>query len=116
MHADRKASMMRIYTDERAKADGSPLFTEIVERARKVPLAGATVLRAVIGFGESGSVQRASILDLSGNLPLVIELVDDDEKLRAFLQELEGMPDIGLVTLEEIEVLHYGPKGLAAKT
>lgn len=105
-----KASMMRIYTDERAKAEGSPLFTEIVERARKVPLAGATVLRAVIGFGASGSVQRASILDLSGNLPLVIEIVDEDEKLRAFLNELEGLPDIGLVTLEEIEVLHYGRK------
>jgi len=108
MHAKRKASMMRIYTDERAKADGSPLFTEIVERARKVPLAGATVLRAVVGFGESGSMQRASILDLAGNLPLVIELVDDDDKLRAFLPQLEGMKDIGLITLEEVEVLHYG--------
>jgi len=104
------AALMRIYTDERASANGGPLHTMIVQRARDAKLAGATVLRGVVGFGESGHVQRASILDLSGNLPLVIEIVDSEEKLRAFLPTLEGMTDIGLVTLERLEVLHYGKK------
>ena len=108
------AAIMRIYTDERAKCGGSPLYREVVERARKVPLAGATVLRAVVGFGQNESVQRASILDISGNLPLVIELVDNEDKLRAFLPALEGMEDIGLVTLEALEVLHYGSKAVGS--
>ena len=103
-----KAALMRIYTDERAKGESHPLYAAIVEKARAAHLAGATVLRAVVGFGESGHVQRASILDLSGNLPLVVELVDDEDKLRAFLPTLEGMTDIGLVTLEAVQVLHYG--------
>jgi uncharacterized protein len=110
MQRSGQAALMRIYTDERAKADGSPLFTAVVERARKFPIAGATVLRAVAGFGESGSVQRASILDLAANLPLVIELVDDEHVLRAFWETLAGLTDIGLVTLEALEVLHYGGK------
>lgn len=103
-----KAALMRIYTDERARSDDGPLFTAIVERARKSGIAGATVLRAVAGFGESKSVQRASILDLSGNLPLIVELVDDIQALRGFTNQLAGLPDIGLVTIEKIEVLHYG--------
>ena len=102
-----KAGLMRIYTDERAKADGTPLYESVVERARKAGLAGATVLRGAVGFGESGNVQRASILDLSGNLPLTIELVDDEEKLRAFYRSIHGLKDIGLVTLQPVEVLHY---------
>ena len=105
-----KIGMMRIYTDERAKGDDGPLYSSIVEKARQAHLAGATVLRGAIGFGESGHVQRASILDLSGNLPLVIEIVDEEAKLRAFLPTLEGMSDIGLVTLEAVDVLHYGSK------
>lgn len=71
-----------------------------------MPLTGATVLRAVIGFGESGSIERASILDLSGDLPL--EIVDEEARLRSFRPSLEGMRNIGLVTLEAIQVLHYG--------
>ncbi len=109
-------ALMRIYTDERAKDGGSPLYQGIVERALKAGIAGATVLRAVVGFGASGHVQRASILDLSGNLPLVIELVDEEAKLRELWKTLEGLRDIGLVTLEEIEVLHYGGAEVLAPT
>ena len=103
-----EAAIIRIFTDERAKADGSPLYQAVIERARQAGLAGATVLRGVVGFGESGNVQRASILDLSGNLPLVIEIVDTPDKLRAFMPALDGMADIGLVTIEAVEILHYG--------
>ena len=89
------------------------MHSGVVERARQQGIAGATVLRGVVGFGESGNVQRASILDLSGNLPLVIELVDEEAKLRAFMSSLAGLTDIGLVTLETLEVLHYGKAPLA---
>ncbi len=108
-----KAGLMRIFTDERAKSDGTPLYEAVVQRARSAGLAGATVLRGAVGFGESGNMQRASILDLSGNLPLVIELVDEMDKLRAFAGALDGMTDIGLVTLEEVDVLHYGRSPLS---
>ena len=102
-----KRAVMRIYTDERAKGEHGPLYDTIVKRARDAEIAGATVLRGVIGFGIDGHVQRASILDLSGNLPLTIELVDDEDKLRAFFTSMEGLTDIGLVTLQELEVQHY---------
>ena len=100
-------AVMRIYTDERAKGEQGPLYNTIVKRARDAKIAGATVLRGVIGFGIDGKIQRASILDLSGNLPLTIELVDDEAKLRAFFKSMDGLTDIGLVTLQEVEVLHY---------
>ena len=100
-------AVMRIYTDEKAKIDGGPLHSALIEKARAAKIAGATVLRGVVGFGIGGHVQRASILDLSGNLPLTIELVDDEAKLRAFFASLEGLKDIGLVTLSPVEVLHY---------
>ena len=107
MPLEGQRAVMRIYTDERAKGENGPLHTAIVEKARIAGLAGATVLRGVVGFGIGGHVQRASILDLSGNLPLTIELVDEEDKLRTFFGALEGLSDIGLVTLQAVEVLHY---------
>ena len=114
-----RRAVMRIYTDERAKGDGTfsgPLYDAIVKHARNEKIAGATVLRGVIGFGLDGNIQRASILDLSGNLPLTIELVDDEDKLRAFYESIRGLKDIGLVTLQPIEVLHYGGKPLGSQS
>ncbi len=109
------SALMRLYTDERAKGDGGPLYNDIVKKARDAKIAGATVMRGVVGFGIDGNVQRASILDLSGNLPLVIELVDDEAKLREFLSSLSGLSDIGLVTIQSVEVLHYdGGKAVSA--
>ena len=105
-----QAALMRIYTDERSRGDDGPLSTTIVEKARAGGIAGAMVLRAVAGFGASKSLQRVSILDLSGNPPLIIELIDKREMLRHFMSELAGMEDIGLVTLENVEVLHYDGK------
>ncbi len=104
-----QCAIMRIYTDEKAKGDDrfhGPLYDAIVKHARDQKIAGATVLRGVVGFGVDGNVQRASILDLAGNLPLTIELVDEEEKLRAFFRSIHGLKDIGLVTLQQIEVLH----------
>jgi PII-like signaling protein len=108
MDIPRQAALLRIYTEE-ARRDGTrSLYESIVLKARGAGLAGATVLRGPMGFGESARIHNANILDLSANLPLVIEIVDAEDKLRAFAAAIEGMKDIGLVTLEKVEVLHYG--------
>lgn len=102
------AALMRIYTDESARSGRKSLFEAIVCKARDQGLAGATVLRGPMGFGHTHRIQNASILNLAGNLPLVIEIVDKEEKLRSFLATLESMQDIGLVTLEKVEIVHHG--------
>jgi PII-like signaling protein len=103
-----QSALMRIYTDESARCGHKSLFEAIVCKARDAGIAGATVLRGPMGFGHSHRIQNASILNLSGNLPLVIEIVDTEERLRAFLGTLESMKDIGLITLEKVEILHQG--------
>lgn len=107
MQLPRKVALMRIYTDESARAGHKSLFEAIVCKARDEGLAGATVLRGPMGFGHTHRIQNASILNLSGNLPLVIEIVDEEQKLRDFLSGIETMKDIGLVTLEKVEILHH---------
>jgi PII-like signaling protein len=106
-----KVALMRIYTDEASRAGHKALFEAIVSKARDDGLAGATVLRGPMGFGHSHRIQNASILNLSTNLPIVIEIVDTEQKLRDFLSSLESMKDIGLVTLEKVEVLHRDSDG-----
>lgn len=108
MNPPRQATLLRIYTEEARRDGARALYELVVLKARDAGLAGATVLRGPMGFGESAQLHTAKILDLSANLPLVIEIVDAEEKLRAFAATLEGMKDIGLVTLEPVEVLHYG--------
>lgn len=108
MHAPQPAMLLRIYTGEARRNGHRPLYEDIVLKARKSGLAGATVLRGPMGFGHSHQVHTAKILDLSANLPLVIEIVDAENKIRAFLNQLNEMKDIGLVTLEKVEVIHYG--------
>jgi len=108
------AALMRIYTDETARSGHKALFEAIVVKARDQGLAGATVLRGPMGFGQSHRIHTASILNLSESLPVVIELVDTEEKLRAFLGSIETMDDIGLVTLEKVEVLHQGKEPASA--
>ncbi len=103
-----QSALMRIYTDESARSGHKSLFEVIVCRARDAGIAGATVLRGPMGFGHTHRIQNASILNLSGNLPLVIEIVDEEPKLREFLSSIESMRDIGLITLEKVEILHQG--------
>jgi hypothetical protein len=108
MNISAASALLRIYTEE-ARRDGTrPLYESIVLKAREAGLAGATVLRGPMGFGGSAHLHTANILDLSANLPMVIEIVDAEHKLRAFAATLAGLKDIGLVTLEQVEVLHYG--------
>jgi hypothetical protein len=102
-----KAALMRIYTDEAARAGRKSLFEAIVCKARDEGIAGATVLRGPMGFGHNGTIQNASIVNLSANLPVVIEIIDEEEKLRNFFHSLETLDDIGLVTLEKLDILHH---------
>ena len=111
MHAPQPAMLLRIYTEEGRHANGRPLYEDVVLKARKFGLAGATVLRGPMGYGHSHRIHTAKILDLSANLPLVIEIVDVEDKIRSFLDEMNGMKNIGLVTLEKVEVIHYGAQG-----
>ncbi|HZC16622.1 MAG TPA: DUF190 domain-containing protein [Caulobacteraceae bacterium] len=103
-----QAMLLRIYTEEGRRGGDRPLYEHIVLKARQAGLAGATVLRGPMGYGQSAVLHTAKILDLSAQLPLVIEIVDAEEKLRAFITELDSMADLGLVTLEKVEVVHYG--------
>jgi PII-like signaling protein len=108
MDVPSSAALLRIFTRERARGDNRPLYECIVLRAREQKLAGATVLRGPLGYGGSGRLHNANILQLSDDLPVVVEIVDAEEKLRAFCRSLEGLKEIGLVTLEKAEILHYG--------
>lgn len=108
MNPPTQAVLMRIYTDEDALIGDRTLVETLVERARRAHLAGATVLKGRAGFGETSRLHSHRPFDLRDNLPVVIEIVDEEEKLRAFLGALDDLTDIGLVTFEKVEVLRYG--------
>jgi PII-like signaling protein len=112
MHVPRQAACLRVYIGEADRHGHRPLSEAIVLRARELHLAGATVLRCTMGFGKSSRLHTAKILQLSMDLPLVIEIVDDESKIRAFLPELDRMMSGGLVTIEPVEVVEYraGPE------
>ena len=107
MQIPREAMLLRIFIGESDRHDGHPLYEAIVMKARETHLAGATVLRAPMGFGHSSRVHTTKILRLSEDLPIVIEIVDSEEKINAFLPVLDAMMGGGLVTLEKVQVLHY---------
>jgi PII-like signaling protein len=108
MEIPKEAQLLRIFIGEAQRHDGKPLYEAIVLKARELHLAGATVLRGGLGYGHSSHLQTAKILRLSDDLPLVIEIVDSEEKIRAFLPVLDGMMASGLITLENIQVVQYG--------
>ncbi|MGO8921091.1 MAG: DUF190 domain-containing protein [Stellaceae bacterium] len=108
MQIPRDAVLLRIFFGEDERCEHRPLYEAVVLRAREMHLAGATVLRGPLGFGHSSRLHSAKILRLSEDLPMVIEIVDSEEKIEAFLPILDGMIGSGLVTLEKVKVLHYG--------
>src|ERR1700690_3931397 len=107
MQLPKQAVLLRIFIGENDKFDGRPLYEAVVMKAREMQLAGATVLRGPLGFGKSSLIHTDKILRLSMDLPLVIEIVDSEEKINGFLPTLEKMLGGGLVTLEKVKVLHY---------
>jgi len=108
MQVPKDAVLLRIFFGEDEKADNLPLYEAIVLKAREMHLAGATVLRGPMGFGHSSRIHTTKILRLSQDLPIVVEIVDAEDKINAFLAVLNGMIGSGLVTLEKVKVLQYG--------
>ena len=104
--------LLRIFVGESDKHGHVPLYEAIVLNARKAGLAGATVLRGVMGFGKHSVLHTAKILRLSEDLPMVIEIVDSLEKIEAFLPTLDTMVLEGLVTVEKVRVIHYRPESV----
>lgn len=102
------ATLARIFVGEDERCGHLPLYEALVLKARELGLAGATVLRGPMGFGHASRLHTAKILRLSGDLPMVIEIVDADAKISAFLEAIEPMIGSGLVTTEKVKVFRYG--------
>ncbi|HVO17213.1 MAG TPA: DUF190 domain-containing protein [Alphaproteobacteria bacterium] len=115
MQLPRDAVLLRIFVGEDDRAEGLPLYEAIVLKARERQLAGATVLRGPMGFGRSSRLHTAKILRLSEDLPFIVEIVDTEERIDAFLPELERIMGSGLVTLEKVRVIRYGDGGAEQK-
>jgi len=111
MHIPQDAVLLRIFIGESDRYEHQPLYQAIVLKARELQLAGATVLRGPMGFGKSSHLHTAKILRLSMDLPMVIEIVDSEEKVNAFLPVLDKMIGGGLVTLERAKVIRYRDQG-----
>ncbi len=99
--------LLRIFIGESDRSGHKPLYETLVLKAREAGLAGATVLRGVMGFGKHSMVHTAKILRLSEDLPMIVEVVDSLEKIEAFLPLLDELITDGLVTLEKVKVIHY---------
>ena len=99
--------LLRIFVGESDKHGHIPLYEAIVLKAREAGLAGATVLRGLMGFGKHSVLHTAKILRLSEDLPVLIEIVDKEDKINALLPELDKMMGDGLITLENVRVITY---------
>jgi uncharacterized protein len=107
MEVPRDSMLLRIFIGESDRQNHKPLYEAIVLKAREMHLGGATVLRGPMGFGKSSRMHTAKILRLSMDLPIVIEIVDSEAKINAFLPALEEMMSGGMVTLERVQVIEY---------
>jgi hypothetical protein len=107
MDIPQESLLLRVFIGESDRHKGRPLYEAIVLKAREQHLAGATVIRGAMGFGRSSRIHTSKILRLSYDLPLIIEIVDSEEKINAFLPLLDAMVGGGLVTLEKARVILY---------
>ena len=107
MKLEGDGQLLRIYLGEQDKWHHQPLYEAIVLKAREMGLAGATVLRGPMGFGANSHLHTAKILRLSEDLPVLIEIVDKEDRIATFLPELDKMFGDGLVTLEKIHIIRY---------
>jgi PII-like signaling protein len=107
MKVEGEGQLLRIFVGESDRHGGKPLYEAIVRQARAVGLAGATVLRGLEGFGARSRLHTAKILRLSQDLPVVIEIVDKEERIQSFLPLLDGMVDEGMITIEKVHIIAY---------
>jgi len=117
MEISGQAVLLRVFVGESDKVGHLPLYELIVKLARDADLAGATVLKGVLGFGATARIRTQKILDLSSDMPMVVEIVDEEDKITAFQASLSGLFEKagcgGLVTLENIRIIHYLPESSA---
>ena len=104
------AKRLRIYIGETDRYKGKSLFQAIVEKAKALDLAGATVFRGIMGYGANSRIHTAQIVTLSSDLPILIEIIDSEEYIQKLLPYLDEMVQEGLVTIDDIEVIKYGNK------
>lgn len=116
MKLEGEAQLLRVFIGESDKWHGVPLYEAIVLKARELHLAGATVLRGPMGFGAHSRLHTVKVLRLSQDLPMVIEIVDTEEKISTLLPHIDQMVEEGLVTLEKVRVIKYRANGADAKT
>jgi PII-like signaling protein len=107
MKLEGEGQLLRIFIGENDRWHGTPLYEAIVLKARESGLAGATVLRGLMGYGAKSRIHTAKVLRLSEDLPIVVELVDRSDRIAAFLPVLDEMVIDGLVTLERVQVIAY---------
>jgi hypothetical protein len=105
------ATLLRIFLGESDRYDGRPLYEAIVLKARELHLGGATVIRGLMGFGNSSRLHTAKVLRLSEDLPIVIEIADAEDKIQTLLPWLERVVTGGLITLERARVVRYSGRG-----
>lgn len=107
MNIPEEAYLLRLFIGESDRWEGAPLYEALVRKAKAHGLAGATVLRGIMGFGANSRIHTAGILRLSEDLPIVIEIVDARDKIELFSREIDGMLGEGLATLEKVRIVHY---------
>lgn len=110
MKLPEESELLRVFVGESDRFEGRPLYQAIVEQARSRGMAGATVLRGLMGFGATSRLHTVKVLRISEDLPMVVEIVDRPERIEAFLPELEAMVPEGLITMEKIRVVAYRGK------
>src|SRR5437764_9674271 len=107
MDLPQEDTLLRVFIGESDRWQHKPLYEAVVLKARELHLAGATVVRGSMGFGKSSRLHTAKILRLSMDLPVIIEIVDSEEKIQSFLPALDEMIKGGLITLEQVRVIDY---------
>lgn len=111
MESSQEVISLRIYVGEADHHHGEPLYETVLKRARKAGLAGATVFHGVLGYGKASTMHSARILRLSEDLPVVIEIVDQRNRIEEFLPEIDGLVMNGLVTIQPVQVVFYRHSG-----
>jgi len=107
MFNEKKGKLLRIYIGEHTRHEGRPLYEWLLLQARELHMSGVTVLRGLEGYGASTRIHTAKIIEISGNLPVVVELVDTAEKIEKFLSHAESVVTGGLATIEDVDIRFY---------
>jgi len=107
MKLPEEAEVLRVFIGESDRHDGRPLYEEIVREARRLGMAGATVIRGALGFGVHSRIHTTKLLRLSEDMPMVVEIIDSPAKIEAFLPTIDAMVGEGLITVEKVRVVAY---------